>query len=75
MARAMARPMAQPMSAPSTRVMAVVAQAELEEHHQGGQTECEADVRQPADRQRLKNRRRIRDCGDEQAPCERKPGH
>ena len=75
MAWAMARPMPHPMSAPSTREMAVAREAELQEHHEAGQTECEPDVESRTDRQRLKNRGRIRDCGDEQAPCERKPGH
>ena len=40
-----------------------------------GQSEAETDVRRQAGRERLQQRRGVRDDRDEHHPSERKPGH
>ena len=51
------------------------AEAALDQHDQGGETEREGDICGNADRQRLERRRGVGDRDDKKQATEREPGH
>ena len=74
-ARASSRPMAQPSNAPSTRVIAVSRSRASIDDEDAGESEAEHDIDGNAECERMKDRRCIRDDGDDHHARKDKPGH